>query len=81
MTWDGISDIFPDLQDKHRARTLTIHWDVDVCNVLLIGVYIDNLRDENHRTSTVTVFVAQADNSMHKIHNEIVDTVSACDIH
>lgn len=54
---------------------MKIHCDIRCYKATLLTVYVDNIRDEGYRTSTVTVAAVEDDGRRRMIHSECLDDV------
>uniref|UniRef100_A0A915PSJ6 RCR-type E3 ubiquitin transferase n=1 Tax=Setaria digitata TaxID=48799 RepID=A0A915PSJ6_9BILA len=72
---DGNSETFWETgeEDKSRPRYVTVHCDIRSYTATLLTVYVDNIRDEGYRTSSITVVTTESDGRRRKIHSECLD--------
>ncbi|MFH4976506.1 hypothetical protein AB6A40_003215 [Gnathostoma spinigerum] len=57
-------------EDKNRSRSLTVHLQNESVSASLLALYIDNIRDEGHRITSVTVTTVDVNGAVKKLHSD-----------
>ena len=62
-------------QDKNRSRLLTIKLDGEDTSPVLLAIFIDNVRDEGYKTTSISFRAAMTDGSRKELHSQMIESV------
>ncbi|CAD6193419.1 unnamed protein product [Caenorhabditis auriculariae] len=72
---DGSAETFWESgdEDKSRVRTLTVTMDGDTVTGVLLALFVDNVRDENYRVTSVSVREIQSDGTRRELLTQYLE--------